>query len=131
MKKIVLLSLMTLSGGLLGIPIIPQQANRASHQNQDRTGRGPRSPQRPVVQTPGPRITQDAGRQLNNMFQRALTEATNERPLTLQPTAQPLATTTSVRQAHPRNLNLNTQRRVNDDDTPGAPRARDEDETNS
>jgi len=64
MKKILLISLVAASTGLLGYEYpngqqpatrMPrptrQQANQASRQEQDRTVQGPRSP-RPIVQTP-------------------------------------------------------------------------------
>ena len=87
MKKIVLLSLMTLSSGLLGTEYpnrqqpanrIPgptrQQANQAFHQEQDRSVQGPRSPRISDMQTPV-HITQEQGRELNQVYQRAMNSA--------------------------------------------------------
>ena len=131
MKKIVLISLVTMSCGLLGndLPKGQQPAHQAPRSLQgpvtqaSGSRQAPRSPERPVVQTPGPRITQDAGRQLNEMFQRALIEA-----VYISPATHPLVRTTpGSRQVRPGNLRLNAQSRVNDDDTPGAPRSQNND----
>lgn len=87
MKKIVLLSLMTLSGSLLGIKLpnnqpstnqtprpAQQHASQASRQGQ----RTVRSPQEQPVQTHGPRITERRGMQLASMFRRNMYRAVAE-----------------------------------------------------
>ena len=87
MKKIVLLSLMTLSGSLLGIKLpnnqpstnqtprpAQQHASQASRQGQ----RTVRSPQEQPVQTHGPRITERRGMQLASMYQRNMNRAIAE-----------------------------------------------------
>jgi hypothetical protein len=90
MKKILFISIIAASTGLLGNDLLNrqqpanrtprptrQQANQASRQEQDRTVRGPRSPQRPIMQTPV-HITQEQGRQLNQAYQRAMNDAAQE-----------------------------------------------------
>jgi uncharacterized protein YecT (DUF1311 family) len=89
MKKILFVSLVAASTGLLGYEYpnsqqpanrMPrptrQQANQASRQEQDRTVQGPRSP-RPISPTLV-RITQAEDRRLNETYQRSMRAAAQE-----------------------------------------------------